>query len=97
MTYYYVLQHEVANISDTNSSLLSSFVDERAIKLWKDCCFAATECCEKMISAKNNKLHKGDTTVSKDESNRCNSTQGNHKHIEFVRNFYTKSNYEQIY
>lgn len=87
VTNHYVLQQVLANVSDTNSTLLSSFVDKRAIKLWQDCCFAATECCEKMISAKNNKLHQVDTTVSKDGSNLCKSAQGKPENIKFIRNF----------
>ena len=67
-----ILQKALANVSDTSSSLLSSFVNEQAIKLWRDCCKAATECCERMVKERNNKL----TTRDPELSNGAGSIEG---------------------
>ena len=68
-------------MSDTSSSLLSSFVNEQAIKLWQDCCIAATECCERMVKERNNKLTTRGPELSNDElsegpSRLCSTNEG---------------------
>ena len=75
------LQKAVANVSDTSSSLLSSFVNEHAIKLWRDCCKAATECCESMVRERNSQLITKDkdssnAAMSKGPSSLCKSHEG---------------------
>ena len=40
----------MADASDEESLLLQTFLDDFSIKLWKDCCRAAKECCQKMAS-----------------------------------------------
>jgi hypothetical protein len=41
----------VANFSDKDNPLLSSFDGETAFHLWRDCCEAAVRCCEKVKMA----------------------------------------------
>jgi len=46
--------HEItADASDAESPLLETFVDAYSAKLWKDCCEAAHQCCQLMISNHN--------------------------------------------
>ena len=39
-------------MSDEESPLLQTFLDDFSIKLWRDCCHAAEECCQKMTFEK---------------------------------------------
>ena len=73
-----IVLQAIANVTDTNSSLLSSFASPNAIKFWQDCCNAATDCCKRMINARRNKLTKEvQTSYSKTDPDRCESMQGN--------------------
>ena len=75
-------QESLANESDPNSQLLSSFIDSHAIKLWKDCCKSAEECCQKMISAANDNSvdrRSKNYAFTEIESSQCKVAKGNTK------------------